>query len=312
MKSITKPDGTTALVDDATVSYLESTAPPPNQESLALILEKTARIEVVRGGSSNGIPHNNEVLAATEDPNTIERLRHALQIRDGGCGHCMCHGDPTLVLSDRRGDRLAVLGVHHGIAIRWCAWKDDAELADGRQLLQWLLALGIAYPMEQFEADRLRTLESQARAERWQAAAPAPLAAHPVLDIDLALNPAPLIPVLEDAYPDPRVRALALLEWFGHGAGPWSGFPAYEQLPENLLLALPIGCLLDALNSEPLTSAQLEGAARLFAGWTFGKTRRRDLKRLTPSNRKRLLDHALSSTDRDKQARARKAFDPNH
>src|SRR5512145_714845 len=151
MKSITRQDGSIALVDDATVSYMESVAPQPTQESLAHILGSTARVEVVRGGSSAGSPLGKEVLAVTEDPNTIEGLRHSLQIRDGGCGHCMCHGDPTLVLSGRSGDRLAVLGVHHGVAIRWCGWKDDAELADGQRLLQWLVAMGIAYPMEKFE-----------------------------------------------------------------------------------------------------------------------------------------------------------------
>jgi hypothetical protein len=287
---------------------MESAAPQPTQESLALVLRRTSHVQVVRGGSANGAPLGKEELAVTEDAETIEELRHSLQIRDGGCGHCMCHGDPTLVLSDRSGDRLAVLGIHHGAAISWCAWKGDAELVDGQRLLRWLVARGVAYPLEQFESDRLRMRKSQDQAERWQAATPAPLAKHPVLDIDLALNPSSLAPVLEIAFPDPRVRALALFEWFGHGAGPWSGFPAYEQLPERLLLTLPMDCLLAALDSEILTAAQLEGAARLFAGWNFGQTRKRDLDRLTAANRKRLLDHALCSTDRDKQARARKAF----
>jgi hypothetical protein len=263
----------------------------------------------VRGGSSNGWPLGKEVLAVTEDPNALEDLRRSLQIREGGCGHCMCHGDPTLVLSDQHGDTLAVLGVHHGVAIRWREWKDDAELADGQRLLQWLVMLDVLYPMEEFERSRRQGLESQAQAERWRAATPPPLAAHPVFDLNLAFNPSPLAPVLEDAFPDLRARTLALFEWFGHGAGPWSGFPAYEQLPENLLLALPIDCLLDALHSEHLTGAQLEGAARLFAGWHFRQTRKRDLDLLTPSDRKRLLDQALRSADGDKQARARRAFE---
>lgn len=309
MKPITRPDGSKALVDDATVSYQESGAPQPTQASLAHALGHATRVQVLRGGSSDGLPLSKEVLATTEDPNTLEELRRSLQIREEGCGHCMCHGDPTLVLSNQHGDTLAVLGVHHGVAIRWREWKDDAELADGQRLLQWLATLGILYPKDEFERSRRQSLEFQAHAERWRAAIPPPLVGHPVFDLDLAFNPAPLTPVLESAFPDMRERTLVLFEWFGHGAGPWSGFPAYEQLPEKLLLALPIDCLLDALHSENLNAAQLEGAARLFAGWHFNQTRKRDLDRLTPSDRKRLLEHALRSTDRDKQARARRAFE---
>lgn len=309
MKSITRPDGSTALVDDATVSYIESAAPQPTQASLTRMLGSTRRVQVVRGGSSNGAPFGSEVLAVTEDPNTIEELRHSLQIREGGRGHCMCHGDPTLVLSDRSGALVAVLGVHHGVAIRWCEWKDDAEIVDGQRLLQWLVSLGVAYPMAEFQASRRRGLESQVQAERWQAAIPPPLAAHPVFDLHLVYDPAPLFPVLEGAFPDPCARALVLFEWLGRGAGPWSGFPAYEALPEKLLMAMPMDCLLAALHSENLTGAQLEGAARLFAGWDFGRNRKRDLDWLTPSDRQRLLDQALRSTDRDKHARARKAFE---
>ena len=308
MKSITRPDGSKALVDDATVSYMESTAPQPTQESLAQALGRANRVQVMRGGSSNGLPFGKEVLAVTDDMAAIEELRRSLQITAGGCGHCMCHGDPTLVLSDQDGNTLAVLGLHHGVAIRWHEWKDDAELADGQRLLQWLVTLGVLYPMEELERSRRQGLQAQAQRERWRAAIPPPLAAHPVFDLDLALNPAPLIPLLEGAFPDERERALALFEWFGHGDGLWSGFPAYEALPEKLLLALPMDRLLDALHSESLSAAQLEGAARLFASWDFRQTRKHDLERLSPSDKQRLLEHALRSSNRDKQARAQKAF----
>jgi hypothetical protein len=67
-------------------------------------------------------------------------------------------------------------------------------------------------------------------------------------------------------------------------------------------------CLVAALHSENLTDAQLEGAARLFAGWDFQRNRKRDLELLTASDRQRLFEQAMRSTDLDKQARARKAF----
>jgi hypothetical protein len=311
MKSITRPDGSKALIDDATASYMESSAPQPTLGSLASTLANTRRVQVLRGGSANGAAFGTEVLATATDSGVIQELRDALRIHDGGCGHCMCHGDPSLVLYGNGGDVIAVLGLHHGVAIRWCEWKDDAELIDGERLLKWLADSGVAYPKEDFQRRRLAALESKAHAARWRAATPPSLAAHPIFDLELAVNPAPLVPALESSLPDPRVRALALLAWLGHGVGPWSGCPAYEMLPEKLLLAMPMDQLLEALHAENLTEAHVEGAARLFAGWDFGKKRKRDLARLTERDKQRLLEHAMRSPDTDKQARARKAFKPS-
>ena len=39
----------------------------------------------------------------------------------------------------------------------------------------------------------------------------------------------PLRAALEREVPNETSRILALLQWFGSGAGPWSGFPYYED-----------------------------------------------------------------------------------
>ena len=107
-----------------------------------------------------------------------------------------------------------------------------------------------------------------------------------------------------------RKRALALYAWFGSGEGPWSGFPSYEEVAEELLFDIPTAELVAAAQADDLTEVQLEGAARFFGGWSFSQRRLEDRRTLPPALKRKLLDHTLKSTDEDKLARARKAFGP--
>ncbi len=50
-----------------------------------------------------------------------------------------------------------------------------------------------------------------------------------------------LTPALAKEFSDVPQRIRALFAWFGSGAGPWSGFPAYEDVPAHLL-PMRIGC----------------------------------------------------------------------
>jgi hypothetical protein len=113
---------------------------------------------------------------------------------------------------------------------------------------------------------------------------------------------------LEAQYPDQRERILALLRWFGSGAGPWSGFPIYEEVPEQLLLDFPTLEIVGAIQGAHLADDQVEGAARLFGGWDFRQQRPKDRGLLPPLLRRRLLEHSLKSRDQDKIQRAKAAF----
>ena len=152
--------------------------------------------------------------------------------------------------------------------------------------------------------------KAQASYEKWMAAMPTSV--KPLWDSVLrsGISPKidPLRPALTGEFPDRRKRILALYGWFGSGAGPWSGFPSYESVVEELLLDHPTEVLIDVASNERLNQAQLEGAARLFAGWMFATRRPEDRDSVPPALRTRLLDHALRSGDADKSDRARKAF----
>ena len=113
---------------------------------------------------------------------------------------------------------------------------------------------------------------------------------------------------LEKEFPDWNVRILRLLEWFGSGEGLWSRYPSYEQAAENLLLTYATSELLAALAGRELTPGQTEGAARLFALSDFSRDRPQDNSLLPPELKRRLLEHCLKSTEKEKRSRAAYAF----
>jgi hypothetical protein len=299
------------LVDEITLDYLHSSAPDPTQESLDAVLRKTGRVRVFGGGAIGGKPLTHDTLIDTGDPDSIAALKVALRIVDGGDDHCMCVGDPTIELLDNRSRRLAIISSHHGHDIRWNVWKDDARLIDGRSLLQWLADRNVAYPLEEYEEAARQGVEAEAE---WQRRVEAmPPAVRPFADqnrnfVGERTNLSPIRSALVGAYPDSALCARALFAWFGSGAGPWSIFPAYETFAEEMLMEIPMGELLRALDMPELTAPELEGAARLFAGWGFHERREADLTSLPAPAKARLLAHIRQSTDVDKQSRARRVF----
>jgi hypothetical protein len=243
----------------------------------------------------------------------------------------MCLGDYALLFcSGRR--RIATIGLHHGRSIRWDAWKYDALLQDGPRLLSWLADQGVTAPLEAYQQDQRREEEYRQAAVRWQEAMPACL--QPYWDQmrsfaggmltfvpsaqqgqggsgqteDAPGGLAPLLQALEGQFPDPDERVLALLEWYGSGKGPWSGYPAYEGVAEQLLLHFPTEQLVAALTRHPLSERHLEGSARYFAGYQFNTYRPDEAQQIPQELRERLLEHTQGPPDEDKVQRARGAF----
>lgn len=116
---------------------------------------------------------------------------------------------------------------------------------------------------------------------------------------------------LADELPDATARIRALLGWFGSGVGTWTGFPGWESVPEKLLLEFPTEELLHAVDWAHLDMAQREGAARLFASWSFVTAGEDAPGRLPLELRRAMLDHVLNTGEgdqTDRRRRARRAF----
>lgn len=288
--------------------YISANGPVPSNAMLSAALSGVVRARVIRGGMLCNEALGHEVLLDTAELSSLQELVVALRIADGSAGQCeLCLGDPTIELRTCDG-RCVTLAVHHGTHLRWSEWEDDAALASANDLLTWLGKRGIRYPGG--EESTLRAKPEPNARQRWLDAMPrclAPFGDDGLLR-ELSLAPARVVAALARELPDPRAQALALFEWLGNGAGSWTVYPAYELAAERLLLCLPFTALVDCLRAPGLTPAQLEGAARFFAGWHFQNERRADATRLPRAEARCLLDHALRARDPEKERLARKAF----
>lgn len=233
---------------------------------------------------------DNTAQAACFDP------RHAIRV--AAHGHqfefLLCYACHQLVVY-RDGKRVAMLGA------------SGSSKALNALLVAAKVPVSTSYDED---AELARAVMQREAYSRWREAMPRALSAFPSLDDPFigADVIARMGIALAQEHRKSTEHILALYAWYGSGAGPWSGFPAYESVAEELLMTHSTEELLAPLGSEKLSEAQVEGAARLFGGWTFSKKRPGDLTRLSDALKARLLGHSLRSDDKDKRGRAQHAF----
>lgn len=284
----------------------------PDQRSLEALLATVDRVRVVPFSNFVVGRAPQPILVDTSDPRSLTAFRTCFAIVEdpASFGHCMCPGDPFIELYSRK-RLIATIGYHHGVSIRWDAWTWDVLLSEPDRLLDWMSEHGAPGPRAAVDENRRRGEETDRDAQRWLAAMPAAL--RPFWD---QLEPfpdgdryEPSLAALRTAQPAIDAQILALLAWFGSGAGPWSGFPSHESVAEELLLHFPPQAVIDALTKTTPTDAQLVGASRLFAGWSFSQ-RHGDygLRLVPPTLKHQLLFAAKRTAIDDNFDRARAAF----
>jgi hypothetical protein len=247
----------------------------------------------------------------TSNPRDLAELRAAIRLDPGSVGfRDLCEGQPVLQLY-RKGKESGRLSFHHGTALRFDRWESDVTITDAEPLLVWFDAREISGPREEVERVRADEKSSREAKERWLAAMPAPFLPfwEAMRERDEDLEPALLRQALAKDLPATADQIGTLFGWFGSGQGLWSGFPSYEMVAEELLLTYTTPELLAVAEKDGLTQAQLEGAARLFAGFPFGRDREADLALLSPGLRARLLAQGLAGADADRDGRARSAYE---
>lgn len=303
----------TGFMDRVTTDYLASKASDPTQASIDELLSCITRVRVVPFTNYTQGSTEQKTLLNTSDPMSIEFFRSCFTIDEDATtfGHCMCVGDPHIELYSS--ERLvATQGYHHGSAVRWNAWKHDACLKEPDRLLDWMSAHGVDGPRQEVEETKRGSEAARLDCERWKAAMPEyfqPFWEH--MKIVLVRDPELhgwLLDAFRAAVPDMEQQALILFGWFGTGAGPWSEFPSYEVVPEELLLHYPTQLLIDALVTSAPTDAQWLGAVRYFAGWDFNRTKKGDRRLLPTQLRQRLFEAARTTELTDNVERARIAF----
>jgi hypothetical protein len=287
---------------------LRDPGPAPTQADLDTLITAANAVVVRRVEYDERSARQDNVIHATDAAADLVSLREALRIeQEAEMGHCMCPGQVSFDFGRDHG-KVGTVTLHHGESLRWDPFFLNAPLVRSDLILDWLSERGAPEVREEYETDRRRNAEWEAQQERWHAVMPAALEPLWPSILDIEFDAGHAAARLARAHPDPVERARILLEWFGQGEGPWNGNAAYEAVPERCLLEMPLDVLLEAARSEPHTESVREGAARLFAGWYFGKQRPRDLRRIPDDLKLTLLEHSLRSPDEDKRARALAAF----
>lgn len=223
--------------------------------------------------------------------------------------HCMCIGTPAIYFYKNEKETVYLTN-HHGKSIRCPLWSSDVAIADVDKWVKWFDDHGISSVREEVEYSKAQAIKNKKDWEKWMKAMPNPI--KPLWEGAIGnfgeVDTKPLISALDKEMPDRTERILAILEWYGSGAGPWSGFPSYEDAAEEMLLNYTTKEILTAMQSTLLTTAQVEGGARLFGGWTFSKKRPYGLDEVPQEIKKMFWNHVKTTEDKDKLGRAKRAF----
>jgi len=284
-------------------------APDKNDlNNLLAAIEAADRVAVFRVSE---MEHDKQVYSSSSVAD-LAALREAIHINlPKAWFRCACSPSPIIRLY-QKGKILGSLEIYGGDDIHYSTWQGDAVIASPEPWFEWFDQRGIRWPRAEYKEGLAQEKARREAEERWVKAMPRSLVPlrpsgiqpEEIMNYDLG----PLDTALSREFPDKNARIRSLLEWYGSGTGPWSGYPVYEEVAAKLLLEFSTAELLNAIESAPMNEQQIEGAARLLAGWDFRHTRPTD-NALIPAELKRLLlDHSLKSTDQDKLQRARNAF----
>ncbi len=273
------------------------------QADLVNLINRADKI-VVKDHNVEGSP----VLYESTDRNDLNALKDAIKIKLPEKElHCKCLGSASVYLY-ANGEKIGIISNQHSKNIRCNLWSTDVPIVDIESFLKWFDERKISGPRDEYESNVRAARESAEMEARWLNGMPESLKRfwhHPRADhSDVSDHRV----ALAGEIPNQEARILALFKWFGSGMGPWSRSPVWEVQPELLLFDYSTDDLLAALNQKELTNLQLEGAARLFAGWEFSKRRPNDLAKLGPALKETLLKHSLESNNEDKKLRAKAAF----
>jgi hypothetical protein len=224
---------------------------PVKLEELLAVIGRADKVEVygMRG----------EVLYSSSSAADLAALRSAITIETPqGWFRCACMPSHQIRLFRTDKEIGAIMVYPDGLTIGFEPWSSDARILKQDIWLQWFDARKIPGPRQQVEEEEARGKADRANEERWMNAMPASLRPiwpgvvermMPGQDTDTKI----LERELAKEFPEPNKRILAMISWYGSGAGPWSGYPMYEGVAEEMLLEYTTPELLRAIQSTQLS-----------------------------------------------------------
>lgn len=125
--------------------------PFANNARLRELFLSVDKVLIKKGGVYNDKAIGQQISFAFKRFDDISEFAECLQVEEPNeVRYCMCAGSYAIELYIREKLK-ATIGLHHGKAIRYVGWKGDAELSDGKGLLEWLAEKGYREPSQDFE-----------------------------------------------------------------------------------------------------------------------------------------------------------------
>ena len=230
----------------------------------------------------SGVYHNkaikDNIVLTLSHFDTIRQLQSLLEITEPTESfYCMCLGDYAIELIEDTKIK-ATLGFHHGVSIRYENWHGDSELAKRDELLEFLAQQGLTKPL----ADRLeekRNMEPNRIIERkWLENAPDCFTKYwtDINNLDNSYFNL-LISDLNREIPKRENQIIILLQTFGRTENFWTGYPIYEELPNEILKTFDIKEIISVYLRSDRNYKTRKGLGRFLCSYEFKKTRKQYL-----------------------------------
>lgn len=292
---------TLALFCESCSSTPQTPHPSTPQSGFDGLFEGVEQVRLVEvGGEGDG-----ETLLLEFVGEDVSRLSDLIAVdEDNPTDLCHCGGDLAFDLH-RSGEHAARITLHHGEFIRLSGDDRQYRLQDHARLLQWLADRGLAEPQLRYQAHQEELQAIDATHQAWIDAMPPALLSHreelesctlaSCGDAEYDRRIASALQSVRSAYPSAADGATALLEWLGHGEGPWSGYLSHESVAEELLVEFGSQPVLEALSQEPNGDAELTGGARYFTCYPLQMIRPDDQQLVPAELRVVLIEHTRES-----------------
>jgi len=255
--------------------------PTPTNEGLKSIFVGVEKVLIKDGGVYEDKAMSDKVLLTLTQDDNIQDLCRLLEIDETNTGfYCMCLGTYAIELytNDHVKD---VIGFHHGVSIRYANWNGDAGLAKIDELLIFLSEQGLTKPLEESIKQKRNNEADKIAESRWLELAPRSFRKYwtQMLNVDDSFFPT-LITDLDIEFPDRQKQIIALLQLFGKTEKFWTGYPAYEEVPKDILETFEIKDIIQAYLSSDRNYKTRRGLGRLLCSFELKKRRRKILKHI--------------------------------
>jgi hypothetical protein len=255
--------------------------PQPANEHLRNLFAGVDHVIIKPARLSALYDNPNPVLFDITQPDVIKQFATLIEIDETQIGfHCMCLGTYDVELYSNK-QLQAIINYHHEVSIRYNGWSSDAGIANTQGLITFLAQLGFTKPQEDYLETQRRQEEDQQADREWLAAAPKCFSTY-WSEFDMfGRHPQALVDALDAEIPDKAMQILALLQLFGQSKNPWSGYPSYEGIPQEILNNYHAKYILEVYAGSDKNDKLKSGLGRYICSFEFRKVRKKHLQYIT-------------------------------